>query len=234
MSEIRYMISDAARQAGVEAHVLRSWEEELDIKVGRTELGHRYYTDKTIYIMKKVKELRDKGFQLKAIKVLIPEIQKKSEEIEEITVTKTENAESTKNTESIKKAGMKGTAAETAKTEDTDRMVSGEDLKDSTQEVPKPQTILPFVDSLDNLEKFQDIVGDIMKRALQENNVELENRIADSVLKEMEILMKIQEKREEERYRNLDETIRSFQHNRQMVAATKERDSYKKWFRIFK
>ena len=47
MSEIRYMISDAARQAGVEAHVLRSWEEELDIKVGRTELGHRYYTDKT-------------------------------------------------------------------------------------------------------------------------------------------------------------------------------------------
>ena len=66
MSEIRYMISDAARQAGVEAHVLRSWEEELDIKVGRTELGHRYYTDKTIYIMKKVKELRDKGFQLKA------------------------------------------------------------------------------------------------------------------------------------------------------------------------
>lgn len=234
MSEIRYMISDAARQAGVEAHVLRSWEEELDIKVGRTELGHRYYTDKTIYIMKKVKELRDKGFQLKAIKVLIPEIQKKSEEIEEITVTKTENAESTKNTESIKKAGMKGTAAETAKTEDTDRIVSGEDLKDSTQEVPKPQTILPFVDSLDNLEKFQDIVGDIMKRALQENNVELENRIADSVLKEMEILMKIQEKREEERYRNLDETIRSFQHNRQMVAATKERDSHKKWFRIFK
>ena len=52
MSEIRYMISDAARQVGVEAHVLRSWEEELDIKVGRTELGHRYYTDKTIYIIK--------------------------------------------------------------------------------------------------------------------------------------------------------------------------------------
>ena len=61
MSEIRYMISDAARQAGVEAHVLRSWEEELDIKVGRTELGHRYYTDKRIYIMKKVKETAGKG-----------------------------------------------------------------------------------------------------------------------------------------------------------------------------
>ena len=208
MSEIRYMISDAARQVGVEAHVLRSWEEELDIKVGRTELGHRYYTDKTIYIMKKVKELRDKGFQLKAIKVLIPEIQKN--------------------------AVMKETATKTEKAEHTEKTDSDANLKDSTQEVPKPQTILPFVDSLDNLEKFQDIVGDIMKRALQENNVELENRIADSVLKEMEILMKIQEKREEERYRNLDETIRSFQHNRQMVAATREKESHKKWFRIFK
>ena len=206
MSEIRYMISDAARQVGVEAHVLRSWEEELDIKVGRTELGHRYYTDKTIYIMKKVKELRDKGFQLKAIKEITEE----------------------------KNAVMKDTATKTEKAEHTEKTDSDANLKDSTQEVPKPQTILPFVDSLDNLEKFQDIVGDIMKRALQENNVELENRIADSVLKEMEILMKIQEKREEERYRNLDETIRSFQHNRQMVAATREKESHKKWFRIFK
>ena len=73
-----------------------------------------------------------------------------------------------------------------------------------------------------------------MKRALQENNVELENRIADSVLKEMEILMKIQEKREEERYRNLDETIRSFQYNRQMVQRQERRRAIKKWFRILK
>ena len=79
MSETRYMISDAARQIGVETHVLRNWEEELDIKIGRTELGHRYYTEKTIYLFKKVKELREKGFQLKAIKLLVPEIQKKEE-----------------------------------------------------------------------------------------------------------------------------------------------------------
>ena len=42
-----------------------------------------------------------------------------------------------------------------------------------------------------------------MKCALQENNVELENRIADTVLKEMDVLMRIQEKKEEERYRSL-------------------------------
>ena len=200
MSEIRHMISDAARQVGVEAHVLRSWEEELDIKVGRTELGHRYYTDKTIYIMKKVRELREKGFQLKAIKVLIPEIQKKAEDAEN---EEEETKEETK-----------------AQTQDTHTL--------------KQQAVLQVSDSLDNLEKFEEIVGNIVKCALQENNVELENRIADTVLKEMDVLMRIQEKKEEERYRSLDETIRMIQHNRQMVAATKERAIHKKWFQIFR
>lgn len=41
MSETRYMISDMAKKVDVEAHVLRYWEEELDIGVSRTELGHR-------------------------------------------------------------------------------------------------------------------------------------------------------------------------------------------------
>ena len=212
MSEIRHMISDAARQVGVEKHVALSWEEELDIKVGRTELGHRYYTDKTIYIMKKVRELREKGFQLKAIKVLIPEIQKKAEDAEN---EEEETKEETKaQTEEKMKEQTKG------QKQDTHTL--------------KQQAVLQVSDSLDNLEKFEEIVGNIVKCALQENNVELENRIADTVLKEMDVLMRIQEKKEEERYRSLDETIRMIQHNRQMVAATKERAIHKKWFQIFR
>lgn len=31
MSDVRYMISDAAKLVDVEAHVLRYWEEELDL-----------------------------------------------------------------------------------------------------------------------------------------------------------------------------------------------------------
>ena len=31
MEKVRYMISDAAALAGVETHVLRYWEEELDL-----------------------------------------------------------------------------------------------------------------------------------------------------------------------------------------------------------
>lgn len=208
MSETRYMISDAARQVGVEAHVLRSWEEELDIKIGRTELGHRYYTDKTIFVMKKVRELREKGFQLKAIKVLIPEIQRKAEDTKEERDSEKKDEKTPVNTETEKSA--------------------------EEPQVVNQHTLISVSDNLDNLEKFEDIVGNIVKRALQENNVELENRIADTVLKEMDVLMRIQEKKEEERYRNLDETIRAFQQNRQMVAATKEKTLHRKWFQIFR
>ena len=31
MGEVHYMISEAAKRVGVEAHVLRYWEEELDL-----------------------------------------------------------------------------------------------------------------------------------------------------------------------------------------------------------
>lgn len=43
MEKVRYMISDAAALAGVETHVLRYWEEELDLTIPRNEMGQRYF-----------------------------------------------------------------------------------------------------------------------------------------------------------------------------------------------
>ena len=37
MSEIRYMISETAKQVDVEAHELRYWEEELGLPIERNE-----------------------------------------------------------------------------------------------------------------------------------------------------------------------------------------------------
>ncbi len=45
MDEVHYLISDASRKVDVEAHVLRYWEEELELGIPRNEMGHRYYTD---------------------------------------------------------------------------------------------------------------------------------------------------------------------------------------------
>ena len=68
MEEQRYLISEASRKTGTEAHVLRYWEEELGLSIGRTEMGHRYYTDKDLEIFQKIKELKKEGLQLKTIK----------------------------------------------------------------------------------------------------------------------------------------------------------------------
>ena len=77
MDEKRYLISDAAKAVQAEPHVLRYWEEELELPIQRTELGHSYYTEEDIQTFQNIKELKERGFQLKAIKVLLPELKKR-------------------------------------------------------------------------------------------------------------------------------------------------------------
>ena len=68
MPEIHYLISDASKQVDVEAHVLRYWEEELELPIPRNDMGHRYYTEFHIKLFQQIRDLKDKGYQLKAIK----------------------------------------------------------------------------------------------------------------------------------------------------------------------
>lgn len=72
--EKRRMISDAARELDVETHVLRYWEEELDLPIPRNEMGHRYYGDKEIKLLIEVKKQKENGAQLKEIKEMIPQL----------------------------------------------------------------------------------------------------------------------------------------------------------------
>lgn len=74
MGEVRFMISEAAKQVKVESHVLRYWEEELDLEIGRTEMGHRYYTKDDIQLFRCIKKLKDEGMLLKDLKPIIPEL----------------------------------------------------------------------------------------------------------------------------------------------------------------
>lgn len=69
-----YMISDASKMLEVENHVLRYWEEELELPIPRNELGHRYYRESEMKMLRGVKDLKEQGFQLKAIKKLLPDL----------------------------------------------------------------------------------------------------------------------------------------------------------------
>ena len=74
MGEVHYMISEAAKRVSVETHVLRYWEEELDLTIGRTEMGHRYYTEEDLQLFHCIKELKEQGMLLKDLKTLIPDM----------------------------------------------------------------------------------------------------------------------------------------------------------------
>ena len=74
MGEVHYMISEAAKRVSVETHVLRYWEEELNLTIGRTEMGHRYYTEEDLQLFHCIKELKEQGMLLKDLKTLIPDM----------------------------------------------------------------------------------------------------------------------------------------------------------------
>lgn len=83
MKDDHYLIKEAAAKVGVETHVLRYWEEELKMDIHRNDLGHRYYTEKNIEALKKVKELKNRGLQLKAIRNYLEMRKKQLSETEE-------------------------------------------------------------------------------------------------------------------------------------------------------
>ena len=57
MSEVRYIISDASKRLRIEPHVLRYWEDELELEISRNELGHRYYTEEDILLLEEVRNI---------------------------------------------------------------------------------------------------------------------------------------------------------------------------------
>ena len=72
--EKSYTVAQTVKMTGVKSYVLRYWEEELDLKIGRNEMGHRCYTGYDIQLFLNIKELKKRGLQLRAIKDALPRL----------------------------------------------------------------------------------------------------------------------------------------------------------------
>lgn len=240
MNETRYMISDTAKKVDVETHVLRYWEEELELSIRRTELGHRYYTEEDIRVFRNIKELKERGFQLKAIKVLLPELRKKEMKNLDNIISLEEklNQRNAKSQGEITEDEASGNKYEPVK-EEAINEPKPESLEESKPQfeitLKEEDAMADIKDNQDKLHQFEMIVQNIVKRTLEDNNEELESRLANLVVREFDSRIQLQEEREEERFRKLDETIRFHQKNRQLVAATKDRgmNRKRKWFKLF-
>lgn len=91
MNKTSYTVSQAAKIVGVETHVLRFWEEELLLDIGRNAKGYRVYTQENINTLLKIKELK-KNHQLKEIREILGDSGKKRQQFYEImekVITKT-------------------------------------------------------------------------------------------------------------------------------------------------
>ena len=225
MAETRYIISDAARMINVEPHVLRYWEEELAIQIPRNELGHRYYTDKEIQLFENIRDLKEKGFQLKAIRLIISTLNedapfgKTGSEDEHMTDCEKEPMAPPKQMVPEEK---KDEGKTEKKPQQTDRMpaVSDKDRPEAAGEKG-----IKRVSPADKMKHFKYIMDGIVTEALVKNNERLEDvmasQVTDIVMQEIGKMEERQERQSERYYKLLDEAIRGRQRNSQEVAAAK-------------
>jgi DNA-binding transcriptional MerR regulator len=155
------LISDAAKEVQVESHVLRYWEEELHLPIKRNELGHRYYTKEDVERFKQIKSMKERGLQLKAIKMILKDgrldvLPQESSEVQELQ-------------------------------------------EDTEGDNPVPES------REEKARRLQWILQQLIRQTLQENNAELVRDIRESVLKELDYQFRMQEERDEERMRLVEE-----------------------------
>lgn len=193
MEKLRYMISDAADMVHVETHVLRYWEEELGLSIPRNEMGHRYYTRENIKEFQQIKELKEQGYQLRAIRMIL------------------HNGE----LEPIKEPPVQEWYVNTMDDEDVPKSSAIQNIS-ATHGISEGQkrdkggigTLTPE----ERMIQFRELMSDIVGQAIAQNNEALSEQIGkdvqERVLKEMNYLMREQDEAQEERYRKLDAAIR--------------------------
>ena len=197
MDEVHYLISDASRKVDVEAHVLRYWEEELELGIPRNEMGHRYYTDFHIRLFRQVKNLKEKGYQLKAIKHALEQMKKDGKLEGELT-------------DELLERDMDAALKEFKEEESTAMVAAtGEGMA------------LP-ASAEEKMAQFQQMMNLIIGRALEVNNEKLSQMRRSALSRKADRKKQLRQKCRFLRKSALDEGLRSFFTGRREVKESKE------------
>lgn len=241
------MIKDAAKDLGVESHVLRYWEEELGLEIKRNSMGHRYYDTRDIKMFKEVKDLRDRGFSLKDIREGIEKQKEKLKEEAQAPIEgrgNVEDAGTIKNGANVTTTGVKGNGCDmiTEAIRNGGNMTTigvkgnGDDMtttgvKGNGDNVTTIGTSHGEASDSNQLKivdfktaQMQTLMNKIVANALRENKdiitSSIKSELTSDVMRQFDTVMREKEEKEEERYRKLDETIRLMQRSNEEVAAT--------------
>lgn len=220
MGEVRFMISEAAKQVDVESHVLRYWEEELGLTIGRTEMGHRYYTKDDIQLFRCIKKLKDEGMLLRDLKPLIPELKAtrlrlRTPEGEGSAGGGTQNA-SPAAPESAGSGAVPDSSSGTASSAVS--LQTAASMQTAAADPETAEVVIP----LEKLDQIRALFADVFREVLSENNTVLKKDISSTVttdvMHEMDYLLQAKDRQQEEHFRKLDTLIRQQQANRKESA----------------
>ena len=209
MGEVRFMISEAAKQVQVESHVLRYWEEELNLKIGRTEMGHRYYTEDDIQLFRCIKKLKNEGMLLRDLKPLIPELRATRKILtsarndaakSEVSGPETDRSQAGRpeasgqeisrsqaepgRPEPVRPEADKSEAKTGIKVSDTHTVPAAETSISSPKNADKPEELAiaqAEVIPVTQLEQVRSLIGDVLTEVVTANNTSLEKNISRKV-----------------------------------------------------
>jgi DNA-binding transcriptional MerR regulator len=208
-----YYITEAAKLVCVEPHVLRYWEDELQLPIRRNEMGHRCYTGQDIKQLQEIKALKEQGLQLKAIRTILP----KTEEGEEQSVMN--KAQKYIVTMSKDKHITLETKPDTAEEQKSEIVQAVPETKMATDIVEQTGDVMTANDEkTQKAARLQYLLQNMITQAVKTANQELCTDVKESILKELDYQFRMQEERDEERwkqeeehYRKIDEQLRQRQ-----------------------
>lgn len=235
MNDTVYYISEASKKVEVEPHVLRYWEDELKLPIERNEMGHRCYSEKDIETLCRIRQLKEQGLQLKAIRMVLQgggqdlygqnpvgsgavagtaddSAEKKEKENAENRVRQPheETAESLRMDSDPIEEKVEEMVMRKAKK----YMVTMSKGKETVLEMPEGgQELKEYEEPLDEekekkAKRLQYLLQHMVTDAVKNANREMCTEIKESILKELDYQFRQQEERDEERKKREEEHFR--------------------------
>ena len=177
-----------------------------ELNIPRNEMGHRYYTKENIAEFQRIKELKEQGYQLKAIRMIVH-----NGPIEGLTAEApipVGQAPLSAGAAAAIPQPVQPVAAQPAAVAQPVQPAAPQQFPVKTT-AESPQSIL---NNTDKMAQFTELMTEIVGKALAANNEELGQSISEEVgkqvIKEMNYLMREREEAEEDRFRRLDAAIR--------------------------
>lgn len=218
-----YYISEAAKKVQVESHVLRYWEEELQLPIKRNEMGHRYYTEQDIQQLQKIRMLKEQGLQLKAIRTIMLNASEKSTPDNKAEAGKDRLMDMVK-----ERVEEKANEKEEALMNKTHKYVVA--LSNDKRNLAEPSPDSADTEKNQKAARLQYLLQHMITEAVKSANRELCTEVKDSILKELDYQFRQQEEREtehwkqeEEHYRRIDEMIRERHRTREKLGKSRKK-----------